>query len=58
VTDDDEPPGVGVGDGVGDGAGDGAVEGDELPSEQANADIKIADKTTRRNEFISILRLA
>ena len=29
ATDDDRPPGVGVGDGVGDGAGEGAGEGEE-----------------------------
>jgi hypothetical protein len=47
VTDDDDPPGAGVGDGV----GDGPVEGDEeLPPPQAAAKIRIPKTAAIRNE--------
>lgn len=48
MTDDDDPVTVGVGDG----AGDGVVGGVASPPPQAIANIKIADTTTRRNEYI------
>jgi hypothetical protein len=48
ATDDDETPGVGVGNGI----GDGAVEGDEEPPPQAIANIMIDRATARRNENI------